>query len=549
MSLEKERIEKEHIEEMNQAKLRFFTNVSHEFRTPLTLIISQVELMLQKNTIPPSLHNSIFRIRKHAQQMKLLISELLDFRKFDQNYIQLKLSEQSLNTFLEEVYLSFSAYASQKSISYHLKLLEQDISIWIDDWQMRKVLFNLLSNAFKHVPDKGEISILTSTTPDQVVIAVKDSGNGISKEEQERIFDRFYQADNRNKALHVGTGIGLALTKSIIQLHHGTIEVESESNEGSCFIEKLPKTRDCFEKDTEVVFLESPEKEPMVQENTIPDENFMKKDDFTFKTPLIDEREEKRKVLLVEDNMELLQVLKEIFSPLYQVVTAANGEEGLKQVFAEVPDLIVSDVMMPVMTGTEMCLKIKNNISLCHIPVVLLTALDTVDQNIEGLRRGADDYITKPFNAKILITRCNNLIRNRLLMQSRFAKDQILEINLLAANPIDKGFLDRVIKVVDKHIDNEDFDIGMLCQELGMGRTLLHTKFKALTGMTPNEFILNHRLKIASLMLKNEPYLQVAEISDRLGFGSPRYFSRCFKNQYNVTPMEYRKGAKQENLK
>lgn len=220
----------------------------------------------------------------------------------------------------------------------------------------------------------------------------------------------------------------------------------------------------------------------MVQENTIPDENFMKKDDFTFETPLIDEREKKRKVLLVEDNMELLQVLKEIFSPLYQVVTAANGEEGLKQVFAEVPDLIVSDVMMPVMTGTEMCLKIKNNISLCHIPVVLLTALDTVDQNIEGLRRGADDYITKPFNAKILITRCNNLIRNRLLMQSRFAKDQILEINLLAANPIDKSFLDRVIKVVDKHIDNEDFDIGMLCQELGMGRTLLHTKFKALTG-------------------------------------------------------------------
>ena len=411
MSLEKERIEKEHIEEMNQAKLRFFTNVSHEFRTPLTLIISQVELMLQKNTIPPSLHNSIFRIRKHAQQMKLLISELLDFRKFDQNYIQLKLSEQSLNTFLEEVYLSFSAYASQKSISYHLKLLEQDISIWIDDWQMRKVLFNLLSNAFKHVPDKGEISILTSTTPDQVVIAVKDSGNGISKEEQERIFDRFYQADNRNKALHVGTGIGLALTKSIIQLHHGTIEVESELNEGSCFIVKLPKNRDCFEKDTEVVFLESPEKEPMVQENTIPDENFMKKDDSTFETPLIDEREGKRKVLLVEDNVELLQVLKEIFSSLYQVVTAANGEEGLKQAFAEVPDLIVSDVMMPVMTGTEMCLKIKNNINLCHIPVVLLTALDTVDQNIEGLRRGADDYITKPFGIMELLSRVKAVLR------------------------------------------------------------------------------------------------------------------------------------------
>ena len=245
----------------------------------------------------------------------------------------------------------------------------------------------------------------------------------------------------------------------------------------------------------------------------------------------------------------LIPVLAVIASVISMKVTQAQTGQNQNTEGQAAQMTKSMNLMMPVMTGTEMCLKIKNNINLCHIPVVLLTALDTVDQNIEGLRRGADDYITKPFNAKILITRCNNLIRNRLLMQSRFAKDQILEINLLAANPIDKGFLDRVIKVVDKHIDNEDFDIGMLCQELGMGRTLLHTKFKALTGMTPNEFILNHRLKIASLMLKNEPYLQVAEISDRLGFGSPRYFSRCFKNQYNVTPMEYRKGAKQENLK
>ena len=245
----------------------------------------------------------------------------------------------------------------------------------------------------------------------------------------------------------------------------------------------------------------------------------------------------------------LIPVLAVIASVISMKVTQAQTGQNQNTEGQAAQMTKSMNLMMPVMTGTEMCLKIKNNISLCHIPVVLLTALDTVDQNIEGLRRGADDYITKPFNAKILITRCNNLIRNRLLMQSRFAKDQILEINLLAANPIDKSFLDRVIKVVDKHIDNEDFDIGMLCQELGMGRTLLHTKFKALTGMTPNEFILNHRLKIASLMLKNEPYLQVAEISDRLGFGSPRYFSRCFKNQYNVTPMEYRKGAKQENLK
>ena len=245
----------------------------------------------------------------------------------------------------------------------------------------------------------------------------------------------------------------------------------------------------------------------------------------------------------------LIPVLAVIASVISMKVTQAQTGQNQNTEGQAAQMTKSMNLMMPVMTGTEMCLKIKNNINLCHIPIVLLTALDTVDQNIEGLRRGADDYITKPFNAKILITRCNNLIRNRLLMQSRFAKDQISEVNLLAANPIDKSFLDRVIKVVDKYLDNEDFDIGILCQELGMGRTLLHTKFKALTGMTPNEFILNHRLKKASLMLKNEPYLQVAEISDRLGFGSPRYFSRCFKNQYNVTPMEYRKGAKQENLK
>lgn len=190
--------------------------------------------------------------------------------------------------------------------------------------------------------------------------------------------------------------------------------------------------------------------------------------------------------------MELLHALREIFSLLYQMVTAANNKEGLKQIFVGIPGLMMSDVIMPIMTGMEMYLEIKNNINLYHVPTVLLTTPDTVDQNIEGLRRGADDYITRPSGVKVLITRCNSLIRNRLLMQSRFTKDQVSEVNLLAANPIDKGFLNRVIRMIDKYLDNKSFDIGILCQELGMGRTLLHTKFKALAGMALNEFILNH---------------------------------------------------------
>lgn len=372
---------------------------------------------------------------------------------------------------------------------------------------------------------------------------VRDTGNGIGQEEVERIFDRFYQADNRNDlAGSIGTGIGLALTKSIVHLHHGTITVESVLNEGSCFTVKLPKSRDCFLKDPEVIFLEHPE-EPMIREDTLPDETFIESIALSAEMPIANEEQKRHKVLLVEDNKELLVLLQEIFLPLYQVVIAHDGEEALRLTLAEMPDLIVSDVMMPLMTGTEMCLKIKSNLNLCHIPVVLLTALDTAEQNIEGLQRGADDYVTKPFNAKILLARCNNLIRNRLLMQSRFAKEVTAEVDLLAVNPMDKIFLDKVINVVDKYIDSEEFDIAVLCRELGVGRTLLHAKFKALTGMTPNEFVLNHRLKKAALLLKNEPHLQIAEISDKLGFGSPRYFTRCFKNHYNTTPVEYRKAV------
>lgn len=541
LSLEKEKLEKKHIEELNQAKLRFFTNVSHEFRTPLTLIISQIELMLQSESVTPAIHSGISKIKKHAQQMKQLITELLDFRKLEQNHIHLKLSERGLNAFLEEMYLSFSAYAAQKQISYSFVPLEEDVLIWIDDWQMRKVFFNLLSNAFKHTPDKGSISFSASCESGEVVITVKDSGNGINQEDLEQIFVRFYQADNQNKDNTAGTGIGLALTKSIVQLHHGSIHVESSLNQGSSFTVRLPLDGTCYENDLEVTFTKHSE-QTTIQEDSLPDREFIEEissiDDF-----LTDNKEKKHKVLLVEDNTELLHLLEEIFSPLYLVITAQNGEEGLKLVAEEMPDLVVSDVMMPVMTGTEMCQKIKNNLNLSHIPVVLLTALDSVEQNIEGLSRGADDYITKPFNAKILLVRCNNLIRNRVLTQNRFAKDAAAEVDLLATNPIDKNFLDGVTKVVDQYIDNEDFDISVLCRELGVGRTLLHTKFKALTGMTPNEFILNYRLKKATFMLKNESYLQIAEISDRLGFGSPRYFTRCFKNQFNMTPVEYRKGT------
>ncbi|MEG2331179.1 MAG: two-component regulator propeller domain-containing protein [Bacteroides sp.] len=542
LSLEKERVEKLHIEKMNQDKLRFFTNVSHEFRTPLTLIISQIELLLQNATMSPAVYNQVLKISKHARQMRDLISELLDFRKFDQHHIQLKIREQDLNSFVQESYLSFLEYASGREIDYQLASSVEDVSIWIDPWQMKKVLFNILSNAFKHTDNKGSIRVTVTESEESVCIAVKDSGKGISQKDQKLIFDRFYQVEEaQTDAMGSrGTGIGLALTRSIIEMHHGSIEVESTLNQGSCFFVKLPKGRTIFEQDAEISFDENRE-EPTLQAGTLPDDVFIS-ECFTEESDARGEGSlEKRTVLLVEDNLELLEILKQIFTPLYRVLTAANGEEGLMITINEKPDLVVSDVMMPVMTGTEMCMQMKENILICHIPVVLLTALDTLEQNLDGLKRGADDYITKPFNARMLLARCNNLIRNRLLAQSRFAKETTTSIDMLVANPLDKAFLDKVSKVVNEHIDNVDFDIAILCKELGVGRTLLHTKFKALTGMTPNEFVLNHRLKQAAQLLHSESYLHISEIADRLGFGSPRYFTRCFKNQYGMSPLEFRK--------
>lgn len=550
LSLEKERVEKQHIERMNQDKLRFFTNVSHEFRTPLTLIISQIELLLQNTTISPTIYNQVLKVSKHARQMRNLITELMDFRKFDQHHIQLKLREQDINSFVQETYLSFLEYASSREIDYQLQSSVERVTIWVDPWQMKKVLFNILSNAFKHTYNKGTIRIILTETEESVCIAIWDSGKGISLKDQKLIFERFYQVEGKQTDLtgNRGTGIGLALTRSIVEMHHGIIEVESTLHQGSCFFVRLPKGRAVFEQDAEVCFDDNSE-EPTLQEGTLPDDVFINEcltEEAEIRGEVCGENvSEKRTVLLVEDNPELLEILTQIFAPLYRVLTAVNGEEGLTIAINEKPDLVVSDVMMPVMTGVEMCMQMKENILICHIPVVLLTALDTPEQNLDGLKRGADDYITKPFNARILLARCNNLIRNRLLTQSRFAKEVTASLDLLVTNPLDKTFLDKVSKVVNEHIDNVDFDIAVLCKELGVGRTLLHTKFKALTGMTPNEFILNHRLKLGAQLLHTESYLQISEIADRLGFGSPRYFTRCFKNQYGISPLEFRKNETQ----
>ena len=541
LSLEKERFEKQQIEQLNQEKLVFFTNVSHEFRTPLTLIISHVDILLQKTSLNASIYNQILRIRKNAQYMTNLISELLEFRRLEQNYKVLQIAEQDIVSFLKEIYFSFTEYAHSRNISYDFHLSDAPIQCWFDAKLLEKVFFNLISNAFKYTADNGTIILSGKVVGEEIEISISDTGTGIAAHEVPQIFKRFFQANNQKADEHSssGTGIGLALSKTIVEKHHGSISVESELSKGSVFTVRLPRTVSAFQNDQNVQFSSQVKEKSIVPGSltALPDAESYSADSADMK----DAKEDPRTILLVEDNEELLQILQELFLPFYEVISATNGEEGLKQVYEHKVDLIISDIMMPKMSGTEMCLQIKNNIDYCHIPIILLTALNSTDQNIEGLNRGADDYITKPFHAQLLLARVNNLIRNRLLMQHQLEKKPISEIDLTSINLLDKDLLKRTSQIIEKHIDNTDFDIPVLCKELGIGRSLLYTKFKALTGMTPNNFILNFRLKYAATLLQKYPEIPIAEVSDRSGFSSPIYFSQCFKKQFGITPASYKK--------
>lgn len=540
LSLEKEQLEKQHLEDLNQAKLRFFTNISHEFKTPLTLISTQMEIVGQNKQLPASVRFQLSKISRYVKQLNELITELLDFRKIEQEKMKLELSEQSLSFFLKEMFYTFSEHAKQHQIRYHFddNLLSSD-QVWFDVRQMQKVMLNLLSNAFKFTPDGGQISLIVKEVEGMVEIGVSDTGIGISDEDLPYVFDRFYQSGGtigQGKRKN-GTGIGLALAKSIVELHHGKIRVESQIGEGTCFVVELPVDKAVYGADEDVEW----KKEAVLPERMEMDAEDFLSDDVLWVAPEGDWQ--RKKLLIVEDNLELGQMLYQLFAPLYEVIMATNGQEGLERVREEAPDLVLSDVMMPEMSGTEMCRQIKSSLDLCHIPVILLTALDSPESNIEGLRMGADDYVTKPFDVRLLLTRCNNMVRNRQLVKEKYTKKMDSELSMLATNALDKKFLEDIVHIIDDNLDNADFDIPFLCQKIGMSRTAFQRKFKALTNLTPNDFVIQHKLKMAADMIVREKNLQIGEIADKLGFGSAKYFSRLFKDLFGSSPVEYRKAS------
>ena len=537
-SLEYEIKENDHIKELNQAKLQFFTNISHEFRTPLTLIIGQIESMTQMDNITPSIYNRLSKIYKNATHLRILITELLDFRKQEHELLSLKVSNQNIVEFVKNIYLSFNDLAASRKIEYTFFTVEKSILLWYDPVQLQKVFYNLISNAFKYSQNNSSITIKIEKLSNTVRISVIDSGIGISEDDLPKIFDRFYQAKNQidHSSGSYGTGIGLALSKGIVELHHGTIVAEKKEDAGTMFRVSLLTGSDQFT--TKEKESSSESDVDYIKNTSFPDNFFIEsiKEESDTETQKLNST-----ILIVEDNEEMLHFLSDIFSPIYHVETAIDGLDGLEKVKELQPDIVLSDVMMPRMSGKEMCMKLKTNFETSHIPIVLLTADSSEELNLEGLMVGADDYITKPFNVKMLISRCNNLVISRKRMQDRFSKQTDNAPISIATNKMDQDLLNKATEIVMKHLDDYDFDVTIFAQEMALGRSKLYLKLKGIIGMTPNDFILNIRLKTAATLLTTENELNISDITYRLGFNTPRYFSKCFKELFGISPLNYRK--------
>jgi signal transduction histidine kinase/ligand-binding sensor domain-containing protein/DNA-binding response OmpR family regulator len=539
--LKQERLEKEKIEEINSLKLKLFTNISHDFRTPLTLIIGPLERMIQKkdgNSFVQKQHETMYR---NASVLLQLINQLLDFRKSESGKLKLKASKNNIVSFVENIKKSFEELASFREIEYTFTSSDSEIDIWFDVVNLKKVIFNLLSNAFKFTPDNGSIKINVSTIKkDQskfIKIEIEDTGKGIPKKNIKFVFDRFYQVERKeNVRSGTGTGIGLALAKSVIELHSGNIEVKSIENEGTSFSILLPFGKKHLEKDQ--IIKESNE----LEEINIYEEETVKslKEKAQTVTPIkvaIDENIPT--LLIVEDNTEVRTFVKQIFEKNHNILEAENGKVALDIAKNNSIDLIISDVMMPIMDGIELCENIKTNVITSHIPVLLLTAKTSQDSLKEGYKTGADAYVTKPFDANILEQKVKNLLQTRQNLIKKFKKDIILKPKELEITSADEIFLQKSITLIEKNINNSEFTINDFIEEIGMSRSALYRKLKSLTGQSINEFIRTIKLKRAAQLIA-QTKRTISEIAYDLGFNDLKHFRKSFQKLFDELPSQYR---------
>ncbi len=533
-------------QEISDIKLRFFTNISHELRTPLTLIAGPIEHVLQHGKLNNEEREQLVLVERNTNRMLRLVNQILDFRKIQNKKMKMRVQQIDLIPFTRQIMESFNRLADEHQIDFGMTTQVSQLKIWADPDKLEKILFNLLSNAFKYTPQGKQIKVIVQDEEDEVMIAVEDQGIGIAESKQKSLFIRFENLVDKNLFNQASTGIGLSLAKELIDMHHGTINIHSKPGEGSCFTVKLPKGKEHFDKTVEFILTDYTITDVAPGYMNTPLASFAESEGEKLNN-------EKETILIVEDNQELRFFIKTIFIQHFNVIEAENGIIGLEKSKKYLPDIIISDVMMPEKDGIEMVRELREEMSTSHIPIVMLTAKSTIESRIEGLESGADDYITKPFSAAYLKARIFNLIDQRKKLQALFCAS-LLPTSIEqqpgkgkeespALSPNDRKFMDKVMETIEKHLDNGDLMVEDIANEVNMSRSVFFKKLKTLTGLSPVEFLKEIRMKRAAQLIETDEY-SMAQIAYMVGLNDSHYFSKCFKQQYGITPTEYKESRK-----
>jgi signal transduction histidine kinase/ligand-binding sensor domain-containing protein/DNA-binding response OmpR family regulator len=540
-NLKLEKIKKEKEDELNLSKLKFFTNISHEFRTPLTLIMGPLEELLSDSKMPEQYIRLLEIMKRNVKRMMRLINELLDLRKQETGNMQLKASYGDIISFIKEACSAFQQIAKQKNIFFDFTSFADSYYIWFDADKVDKIIFNLLSNAFRFTPSSGYIEVSISITDNNdnhpsikqfITISVSDSGKGIQPEKLNKIFTRFYQIEENG--ILGGTGLGLSLAKEFAEMHSGKITVISEIDKGSCFTLFLPIGDAHLSENNKIVSTHKSNTQIIEEIKYEYTENELNETE----TPT-NKQNNLPSILIVEDNHDLCSYINGILNKEFKVYEAYNGKEGWDKIQELLPDLVVTDIMMPEIDGIELCKLIKTNFQTSHIPVIMLTARAAEEQQITGIETGADSYITKPFNTRYLVATIHNIIETRHKLKEKFSNDEAFDIKELAITSSDEKFLQKLMEIIDQKITDPELSVEKLSKEIGMSRSHLHRKLKSLTGQVPNEFIRIVRLKMAARLLKTTD-INIAELTYKIGFNNPSYFSTCFSKYFGISPTQYK---------
>ena len=562
-------------QQISDIKLRFFTNISHELRTPLTLIAGPVEQVLKNDKLPADAREQLVVVERNTNRMLRLVNQILDFRKIQNKKMKMQVQQLNVVAFVRKIMDNFESVAEEHNIDFLFQTEKEALNLWVDADKFEKIVFNLLSNAFKYTPNGKMITVFIREDEGTVSVGVQDQGIGIAENKRKSLFVRFENLVDKNIFNQASSGIGLSLVKELVEMHKATISVDSRLGEGSCFKVDFLKGKEHYNSSVEFILEDSVA--PLSMERIVDIANSSLQteaaivDASDLKVSAAKEEAEesssKELMLLVEDNQELRSFLRSIFASTYRVVEASDGMEGWSKALKYLPDIIISDVMMPEKDGIEMTRELRADMTTSHIPIILLTAKTTIESKLEGLEYGADDYITKPFSATYLQARVENLLMQRKKLQN-FYRDSLTHVTVseipvaqgetlaghASAEPVssaaeepampemspnDRKFMDKLVDLMEQNMDNGELVVDDLVRELAVSRSVFFKKLKTLTGLAPIEFIKEMRIKRAAQLIETGEF-NMTQISYMVGINDPRYFSKCFKAQVGMTPTEYR---------